>query len=123
MKAHSLTNYFGTGVLAVCATFGQAWMVSVARADEAPRTQSVRIGDLDLSRSADVARLYRRINHAAQIACGGEITTGSRLPSTAQRQCIEQAVDGAVAQINNATLWAYHRQEASGAKEAAKPGA
>lgn len=113
MKSPTITNYVGTGMLALCATVGQAWMVSVARADNAPAQQSLRIqvSDLDLSKSSDVATLYARIKSAAVQACGNDVVTGSRLPSSSKKQCLSQAVDGAVAQINNPSLSAYHRQE------------
>ena len=113
MKSSSITSYIGTGMLAFCATIGQAWMVSAAHAEQAPATQSLRItvSDLDLSKNADVATLYARIRSAAQKACGADVVTGSRLVSHGMRQCVGQAVDGTVAQMNNPTLSAYHKQE------------
>ncbi len=114
MKSNSITSYIGMGMLAFSATVGQAWMVSAARAENAP-TQSLRIvvSDLDLSKSSDVATLYARIKSAAVQACGADVVTGSRLPSGSKKQCTSQAVDGAVSQINNASLSAYHKQEAT----------
>jgi len=115
MKANSITSYLGTGMLAFSATLGQAWMVNSAHAADAPITHSLRISvsDLDLSKSTDVATLYARIRSAAEQACGTDVVTGSRLPSGSKRQCMGQAVDGAVSQINNAKLSAYHKQEAT----------
>jgi UrcA family protein len=114
MKANSISSYFGTGMLAVCATFGQAWMVNTARAADATNAQSLslKVSDLDLSKSSDVATLYARIKSAANQACGADYVTGSRLQSKDMKQCLSQAVDGAVAQINNASLSAYHKHEA-----------
>jgi len=114
MKANSITSYLGTGMLAFSATLGQAWMVNTAHAEDAPVTQSLRISvsDLDLSKSSDVATLYARIRSAAKQACGTDVVTGSRLPTISKNQCVTQAVDGAVSQINNASLSAYHKQEA-----------
>lgn len=113
MKSNSITSYVGTGMLAFCATIGQAWMVSAARAEEAPALPSIHVNvkDLNLSRSADVATLYHRIKSAAEKSCGADIVTGSRLPNEAQKQCVAQAVDGTVVQIHNPTLSAYHKQE------------
>ena len=113
MKSNSITNYIGTGMLALCATVGQAWMVSAARAAEAPAQRSIHISvsDLDLAKSTDVATLYERIKIAAKNACGPDFVTGSRLASASKTQCVAQAVDGAVVQINNPRLSAYHRQE------------
>jgi UrcA family protein len=115
MKANSITSYLGTGMLAFSATLGQAWMVNTARAADAAAPQSLRIsvGDLDLSKSSDVATLYARIKSAAVQACGEDVVTGSRLPSGGKKQCMTQAVDGAVSQINNPSLSAYHKQEAN----------
>ena len=113
MKSNAITSYIGTGMLALCATIGQAWMVSAAHAEDAPVQKSLRINvsDLDLSKSADIATLYHRIKSAAEQACGTDFVTGSRLPSDGQKECVAQAVDGTVAQIHNATLSAYHKQE------------
>jgi UrcA family protein len=115
MKSISFASYIGTGVLAFSATIGQMWMVSTAGAAEAPTQQSLRISvsDLDLSKTADVATLYARIKSAAKQACGADVVTGSRLESGSKKQCLSQAVDGAVIQINNPSLSAYHKQEAS----------
>ena len=113
MKSSSITSYISTGTLAFCATIGQAWMVSAAHAEQAPVTHSLRItvSDLNLTKSADVATLYARIKSAAQKTCGTDIVTGSRLESHGMKQCVAQAVDGTVAQLNNPTLSAYHKQE------------
>lgn len=112
MKSKSFATYIGTGMLALSATFGQAWMV--ASANEAP-TQTLRIpvSDLDLSKSSDVATLYARIRSAAAQACGNDVVTGSRLASTSKKQCMTEAINGTVSQINNPSLSAYHKQEAS----------
>jgi UrcA family protein len=102
-------------MLAFCATVGQAWMVNTARAADAPaqQTHTLRLNasDLDLNKSADVATLYRRIKNAAQQACGTDVVTGSHLGSQSKKQCMSEAVDTAVSQINNPSLSAYHKQE------------
>ena len=115
MKANPITSYLGTGMLAFSATLGQAWMVNAAHAADAPPAHSLRISvsDLDLSKNSDVATLYARIKAAAEQACGADVVTGSRLPSGSKKQCMTQAVDGAVSQINNASLSAYHKQEST----------
>jgi len=51
MKANSITSYLGTGMLALTATVGQAWMVSgAARAADTASAPSMHINvrDLDL---------------------------------------------------------------------------
>jgi UrcA family protein len=113
MKSTSLTSYLGTGMLAFCATVGQAWMVNAAHAADAASTQSLRISarDLDLSKSEDVAKLYARIKSAASKVCGTDVVTGSHLPSENMKQCVSQAVSGTVEQMNIPTLSSYHKQE------------
>jgi UrcA family protein len=113
MKSTALTNYIGTGMLAFCATVGQAWMVNAAHAADAASTQSLRISarDLDLSKSEDVAKLYQRIKSAANKACGNDVVTGSRLESQNMKECVAQAVNGTVEQMNIPTLSSYHKQE------------
>jgi UrcA family protein len=115
MKSTTFASYIGTGVLALSATIGQMWMVSTAGAAEAGDQPSMHIStsDLNLSKSTDVAKLYARIKTAAKQVCNDEVVTGSRLESSSKRQCMSQAVDGAVMQINNPSLSAYHKQEAS----------
>ena len=108
----SIASYIGTGMLALGATFGQAWMV--ASANEA-QTQSLRIviSDLDLNKSSDVATLYARIRSAASQACGTDVVTGSRLTSNSKKQCMNDAINGTVSQINNPSLSAYHKHESN----------
>ena len=107
----SIASYIGTGVLALSATFGQAWMV--ASANETTQSLRIVVSDLDLSKSADVATLYNRIRSAASQACGTDIVTGSRLPTSSKKQCMNDAVNTAVTHINNPSLSAYAKQEAS----------
>ena len=113
MKPSSFSSYIGTGMLAFCATIGQAWMVNTARAADTASAQTLRlqVSDLDLNKSADVATLYKRIKSAAVEACGNDFVTGSRLPSESKKQCMNEAISGAVQQINNPSLSAYHKQE------------
>ena len=123
MKKYSLAQNLGIGMLAVCATVVQASFVMAAHATDAPNAQAIRSSDLDLAKSTDVATLYHRIRTAAEAVCGTGVTTGSRLPSRAWQTCVADAVNGAVARINKASLSAYHHQELVGSKEAGKPGA
>lgn len=123
MKNQLFARHISVGMLALCATFVQASMVAVSHAAEAPSAQAIRISDLDLAKTEDVAKLYRRIHSAAEAVCSSGAITGTRLPAKAQPRCLNEAVDGAIARINKAALWAYHRQETASSKEAGKPGA
>jgi UrcA family protein len=71
---------------------------------------AVRFSDLNLSRPADVARLYERIATAADKLCGPRSLTGSYSKSGIYQSCYEDAVAQAVARVNQARLTAYYRQ-------------
>jgi UrcA family protein len=71
----------------------------------------VNYADLDLSRSTDVAALYSRIGSAAREACE-PLVVSTRLDSVARnRQCMAQAVERAVADVNAPTLTSYHLEK------------
>lgn len=108
----------GLGLLAIGATIVQASFVNTAFAGE----QAVRIGDLDLNKSADVARLYNRIRAAAESVCGVGPITGTLLPGNGHLRCVEETVATAVARMHNEQLSAYHQQGAKGFKPVARPG-
>jgi UrcA family protein len=122
MKAGKFTRLVGSGLLAIGASIVQASFVNVAFAGVPTGQEAVRISDLDLNRSADVARLYKRIRAAAESACGVAELTGTHLQSSSQRHCVEEAIASAVAQVHNAQLSAYHQQETKAPRAAARPG-
>jgi UrcA family protein len=71
-----------------------AMILGAATAFAAPATAdtsatvAVEYSDLNLATKAGQARLERRIDDAARSVCGMDrISTGTRLPSTAGRQC------------------------------------
>ena len=123
MKGNAFTRLMGMGVLAIGATVMQASLVNSAAAAEAPDQQTVRVGDLDLSKSADVAKLYRRIHDAAEAVCGPEMVTGSYLPRAAQQRCVVEAINSTIVRLHNDLLSAYYQQETRDQKEAHRPGA
>jgi UrcA family protein len=73
-------------------------------------TTLVRFGDLDLNKPAGVATLYDRIQNAAQGVCGRlQPTFVEPFPvriamETDYKSCMEQAIHGAVVQINRPSL-------------------
>ena len=100
---------------ALAALFVVAWQGAALAAslDVAPGQTvaiAVKYADLDLSRPTDVKRLYHRIRLAADAACGERELTGSHLAQPSWQQCVVQAVDLAVAQVDRPTLTAYHHQ-------------
>jgi UrcA family protein len=122
METSKFVRLAGLGLLAIGATIVQAAFVNAASAGVPEGQQAVRVGDLDLNKSADVARLYKRIRAAAESACGAGPVTGTRLPTSGQRNCVEEAIATTVAQLHNEQLSAYHQQETKTPRAAVRPG-
>jgi len=83
-----------------------------------PVTRSVAVSfhDLDLSTKSGVAKLYHRIQAAAQIVCRYEATLVAE--QQIWKNCVRPAVDAAVATVNNPLLTAYHTGRSSPAATA-----
>jgi UrcA family protein len=62
----------------------------------------------NFSQPADVKRLYRQLELAAQSACGDRYITGSHIPSLAWRKCVTATLDQAIARVDRQTLSTYH---------------
>ena len=71
---------------------------------------TVNYTDLDLSRSADTARLYARLKYAAQKVCS---SYESREMNVARLHaaCYDKALSSAVAEVNDAKLSSLHAAE------------
>jgi UrcA family protein len=79
-------------------------------------SSTVKYGDLDLSRAAGEATLYRRIHEAARKVCASLDVAQSVPPPSmgdAYKSCLAHAVSGAVARINNPEFTAYVSGKAS----------
>jgi UrcA family protein len=75
----------------------------------------VRFPDLDLSKIAGAKTLYSRISLAARIVC--RPLEGGDLQRAEQHQaCVDQAVAGAVANVNRPLLSQYHQLRVKGDK-------
>jgi UrcA family protein len=71
------------------------------------KTVTVRYSDLDLSRSTDAHRLYRRIKSAARTACDyTPVADLERL--TRYERCVDQAITDAVAHVRSPQLTNIH---------------
>ena len=71
-------------------------------------TAVVKFGDLDTTHPAGKKELYRRLNRAAHAVCSPlEGASGSALVNPQYRACLDQAVSGAVAQINRLEFTDY----------------
>jgi len=72
---------------------------------------TVEIRDLDLRRSEDVARLYHRLNAAADSVCGPHAFDVFYYLQARYHACVEDAVQKAVTRFNIPSLTAYAQQQ------------
>jgi UrcA family protein len=103
-------------ILALCAAgVATLAMSGAALASTGLDARSVRVSyaDLDLTRDADAARLFARLQQAADAVCD----VGSRRELYVEAPywaCVNQALGEAVATVNNANVTArYNRTAAS----------
>lgn len=75
------------------------------------RSTEVSFRDLDLNTQSGAAKLYRRIQGAAQRVCGYEATLDNS--QRIWRNCVRPTVDAAVAKVNNPLLTALHTGRSS----------
>jgi UrcA family protein len=69
-------------------------------------SQTVKFGDLDLSKSEGQKALLSRIRSAAGEVCGQKPETNDAKGSSGYKKCVGEAVNGAVAKIGNPGLTA-----------------
>lgn len=77
------------------------------------KSQAVSYADLDLSKPAGAQTLYKRIQKAARRVCGPVDNYTFITPAKAFRQCYEQSIAEAVAQVDRPSLTALHKVETS----------
>jgi UrcA family protein len=90
------------------ALFAGAALASATAADGdlAVQSTTVRYADVNLATVAGATTLYRRIQGAARFVCG---ESGRSLAEQhAWKECYQNAVEQAVAKVNNPTLSAVH---------------
>ena len=80
--------------------------------DDAP-TRTVKVWDLDLSKTADVRALYQRVQNTANAMCRAEVkrhwlATRHRAPIGWAERCVTEAVDSAVRGAANQRLAEMH---------------
>jgi UrcA family protein len=86
--------------------------VATAWADPSEtRSTEVSFRDLDLNTPSGAAKLYRRIQGAAQRVCGYEATLVKA--QSIWQHCVLPTVDAAVAKVNNPLLTALHTGRSS----------
>jgi len=79
--------------------------------NEVQHSVHVRYTDLNLNRSADVARLYRRLSVAAQSVCGPRDFAGYKTPG--YDSCVASTIKQAVAAVDSSALSAFYEGEIS----------
>lgn len=85
--------------------------------DDAP-AKTVKVWDLDLADSADVATLYERVQEAAIDVCREEAQryrrgTRRAAPLGWRERCVSDAVDEAISEVGNRRLAALHTRGGS----------
>ena len=107
MRMRHLATFFGATLTIAAATSAT---VQAADRTASATTQSVTVSyaDLDVSRQAGVDTLYRRIVAAADSACSPKPDTRDLVAHRDWEQCVDLAVDNAVAHIANPTLSQTH---------------
>lgn len=98
----TLLSFVGSLVL----TLGTFGMLRASAWDTSHR-QAVGYHTADLASPAGAARVYHRIQAAAERVCS-PAPTGLPSVQTAHRECVRQAVVNAVADIDNPQLSAVH---------------
>jgi UrcA family protein len=86
---------------------------AIAYADTSPvETHSlvVHLAHLNLDRTQDVAKLYKRISVAADRVCGPSTLTGSFYKTADYESCYTDALAQAVANIDRTSVTTYYRQ-------------
>jgi UrcA family protein len=106
MKMIRTLTHLGVGL-----AIATSWAGMVFAADDAGvPTKVVRIADLNLNSSQDVAELLRRINSAAQAVCPNP-DSESGIRANQARYCLKQAVQSAVQRVDSPALTALSLHE------------
>jgi UrcA family protein len=102
LAVSSVLMVMSVGACAEVATAAQL----VPRVEIAQR--HVKYGDLDLSRAEGAATLYGRIHAAARDVCRPSMFVGKFEPANITQDCMKQAIENAVNDVDAPTLTSYH---------------
>ena len=111
---HRASERVTSAAAAVALTFFMLVAVD-ARADEPqgnPPSVTVRFSDLAMADTANAAKVYRKLRHAANKVCGVNFGARSLHEHIRQQECVEQALTNAVREIDRPTLTALHASRA-----------
>jgi len=100
-------------VWAILATLALGFNLTPASAEP---SSLVKVRDLDLRRSQDVATLYQRIERAAARVCADASASWDARRLSFVRKCTTAAIDDAVAHANISALTALHEAKRGDAK-------
>lgn len=73
-------------------------------------SETVTYGDLDLDRSADVSRLYKRLSYAAKHVCA-PFRSRTMTESAQHRACVSEALASAISEIDQPLLTQYYNSK------------
>ena len=110
MSSKSLSTV-RSAIFGLCSATALSLLAGSALAAHEPVQKIVRYADLDLAKTQDAAALYTRLERAATGVCrqtfAGRDLTSKRL----RINCEAEAINEAVAEINDASLTALHSAE------------
>jgi UrcA family protein len=104
---HKLAVTWGSALLLLALATALVQPASGATA-YAPRQAVVNYSDLNLADPRGAAKLYTRIRQAAKSVCGTPESFYLKLRQL-RRDCVDQAVDAAVREVDHPGLTAHHR--------------
>ena len=99
------------GTALVIAAASMIAAVASAKGNDGSFSTVVRYGDLDLTQSADVGRLYARLKHASEKVCYVTDDSKNLRMKTLQADCMQGALNRAVASVNEPKLTQLHAAE------------
>jgi len=99
------------GTALVIAAASMIAAVASAKGNDGSFSTVVRYGDLDLTQSADVSRLYARLKYASEKVCYVTDDSKNLRVKTLQADCMQGALNRAVASVNEPKLTQLHAAE------------
>jgi UrcA family protein len=109
-QSHSTSvRVIGTALVIAAASMIAA--VASAKGNDGSFSTVVRYGDLDLTQSADVSRLYARLKYASEKVCYVTDDSKNLRMKTLQADCMQGALNRAVASVNEPKLTQLHAAE------------
>ena len=99
------------GTALVIAAASMIAAVASAKGNDGSFSTVVRYGDLDLTQSADVSRLYARLKYASEKVCYVTDDSKNLRMKTLQADCMQGALNRAVASVNEPKLTQLHAAE------------